>query len=221
MSGGSSRRFVRCSAVSTERHTLIDLRSWDGRPHGAVPELQHADALGDFPRAVRWLRLHPPLLRRCSLQLKRSTRWRRRGRGDVRGASSRSCGELPTARVRRGRCGGSCRAYRAGSPCAVDEVNEPSWLRSVTNSRHGGRGGLAPNRMCLSVRRGPDTALGHEEPAGVSGLLRAHQILRHRVAACPPIARTQTCRPFSRWRLMARRPGSQPARWDDTALSDR
>ena len=49
------------------------------------------------------------------------------------------------------RCDGSCAAYRAGSPCAAGEVNEPSWLRSVTNSRHGGRGGHGRPITRLSV----------------------------------------------------------------------
>lgn len=92
------------------------------------------------------------MLRRRSLQLTRASRRRRRGRGDVRAAVSRSCGEPAKARVRRGRCGDSCAAYRAGSPCAAGEVSEPSRLRSVTNTRHGGRGGFGLDRTEVSLR---------------------------------------------------------------------
>src|SRR5687767_14202161 len=41
---------------------VTDLSCGGGRSDGALPELRHHDALGDFSRALRRLRLHPALL---------------------------------------------------------------------------------------------------------------------------------------------------------------
>lgn len=187
-----------CSAVSTEQDGLLDLPWEHGRPDRAVPELQHADALGDIGRALRRMRLHPALLRGRSLQLTRSvSHRRRRDRGGERDASCRSCEAPSRAPGLRDRCGGSCAAYRADSPCAADEVSEPSWLRSVTNSRHGGRGGFEISAIARRLRRTPDTPRGTEDPAGVSGHLRGlARIMEHAGRLCPGKSQSRLSDPF-------------------------
>ena len=131
----------------------IDLRLRHGRSDGAVPELQHPDALGDLPRAVRRMRLHPSVLRGRSLQLSPIRRRRHPDHRDEAGAACRTCAEPPRARARHGRCDGSCEAYRAGSPCAADETSAPCWyLRSVNTPRHSGQGMSWTGCMSRTVR---------------------------------------------------------------------
>lgn len=143
-----------------------------GRSDGALPELQHDDALGDLPRALRRLRLHPSVLRRRSLQLSRATRRRQpRGHNDEPEAGCLSCGEHARAGTHRSRGDGPCATYRADNLWRACEETE-QWLRSVINTRHGGRGGSARERMTGENDAVPTTAREHERPAEVSGLLR-------------------------------------------------
>ena len=64
--------------VAASSCARLDLPCGGGRSDGAVPELQHHDALGDLPRALRRLRLHPAVLRRRALQLIQAPRYRGR-----------------------------------------------------------------------------------------------------------------------------------------------
>ena len=148
-----------------------DLPCRRGRPNGALPELPHPDALGDLSRALRRLRLHQALLPRVLPATESvyssaaSPISRRRTRRHCR-----SCEAPAKARGLRGRCGGSCGAYRTGSPCAAGEASAPwSRLRSVNNTRHGGRGWCEIVAIEQRLRRTPDTFRGTKDPSGLLG----------------------------------------------------
>lgn len=187
----SSMRCTGRSAASPRVGSATDLPCGRGRPDGALPELQHPDALGDLSRALRRLRLHQALLRGRSLQLSRSTRRRRRRRpGGGYDGAYRSCEASARARVLPVRCGGSCEAYRAGSPCAAGEASAP-WrsLRSVITPRPGGQGMSWSGCMTSTLLAASDTSDRTEDPAGVSGLLRdLGKSVPHERRGCPGFA---------------------------------